>query len=60
MALVQAGAPRGLVYVCLHGLEHDGWVRSCDSGETDITGRIKRYEYQITSVGRAALLRDDL
>jgi hypothetical protein len=53
---------RGVVYVHLMKLEDCGFVLRRPRVEKlppEFAG-LKRYEYQITSRGRAALLRDDL
>lgn len=51
---------RGVIYVRLGELEDAGYVRSFAESETDPRIGIPRRAYEITSAGRAALLRDDL
>jgi len=51
------GLKRGTVYVHLGELEDAGYVRSKPG---DIAHGLERRVYQLTSSGRAALLRDDL
>ena len=53
---------RGSIYVHLMRLEDQGFVRAryLDNVDPENPDAPRRREYQITSRGRAALLRDDL
>lgn len=61
--LKQAGGQlkRATIYIYLLRLEQAGFVRSryVDFANSEATGP-RRREYQITSTGRAAMLRDDI
>lgn len=61
LELVRDGAgDRGTIYVQLQELEEAGFVRSREEKLLDERLGARRRIYEITSRGRAALLRDDL